>query len=64
MNVNDETESSVYSILTKLIIFSIVFAVIIICVRWFFTIKKKNNIGYFYDESGNPAEKARVVYIQ
>ena len=37
---------------------------IIICIMCFCCKKKKVKVGYFYDESGNPNEKARVVYIK
>ena len=38
--------------------------VLILCIRWIFLKKKKGKVGYFYDESGLPGEKAKVVYIQ
>ena len=31
---------------------------------YFCFMKKKSKSGYFYDESGNPEEKAKVVYIK
>jgi hypothetical protein len=43
------------------IVFLVVF---ILCIRWIFLKKKKGKVGYFYDESGYPGEKAKVVYIQ
>ncbi len=43
------------------LIFIIVF---ILCIRWVCLKKKKGKVGYFYDESGYPGEKAKVVYIQ
>ena len=64
MSTNDEIESSGYNIFLKIIMFSIIFVFIIICIRWLFIIKKKNRTGYFYDESGRRGEKAKVVYIQ
>lgn len=43
----------------------IVFIIVaILCIRWVFLKKKKGKVGYFYDESGYPGEKAKVVYIQ
>lgn len=43
----------------------IVFIVLLIlCGRWVFLKKKKGKVGYFYDETGYPGEKAKVVYIQ
>ena len=46
------------------IIFGLVIFVVLICgIRWLINKKKKNKVGYFYDESGNQ-EKAKVVYIQ
>ena len=46
------------------IIFGLVIFVVLICgIRWLINKKKKNKVGYFYDESGNQ-ERAKVVYIQ
>ena len=42
----------------------IIFTLIILCARWIYNKKKKAKVGYFYDENGNPEEKAKVVYIQ
>ena len=62
-NMNNDLQSNGRGILRKFIIYSIVGVTIFICLRWLFS-KKKSKTGYFYDESGNPAEKAKVVYIQ
>jgi hypothetical protein len=37
---------------------------LVLCARWIYAKKKKSKVGYFYDENGNPEEKAKVVYIQ
>ena len=57
-----EEEKSYTSIIIKIAIFCVVCIIIYFCNK---KIKKrKNKVGYFYDESGNPEEKAKVVYIQ
>ena len=48
----------------KACIYIVIIVVFILCIRWIFLKKKKGKVGYFYDESGYPGEKAKVVYIQ
>ena len=48
----------------KIVIIVVIAVILILCIRWIFSRKKKAKVGYFYDESGNPEEKAKVVYIQ
>ena len=48
----------------KACIYIVIIVVFILCIRWIFLKKKKGKVGYFYDESGLPGEKAKVVYIQ
>jgi cobalamin biosynthesis Mg chelatase CobN len=48
----------------KVCIYIVIIVVFILCIRWIFLKKKKGKVGYFYDESGYPGEKAKVVYIQ
>ena len=48
----------------KIFCFVIIFTLIVLCARWIYAKKKKSKLGYFYDENGNPEEKAKVVYIQ
>jgi hypothetical protein len=48
----------------KIFCFVIIFTLIVLCARWIYAKKKKSKVGYFYDENGNPEEKAKVVYIQ
>ena len=47
----------------KIVIFFVITVLIVLCVRFLLKRKKKTRIGYFYDESGNPDEKAKVVII-
>jgi len=61
---NKDTESSKSSLIVKIIIFLIAGCLIFFCLKWFIAKRKKSRVGYFYDESGNPDEKAKVVYIQ
>ena len=66
---NNQNSTSVPSIFGNLTFFKtctcIIFIIIfILCIRWIFLKKKKGKVGYFYDESGYPGEKAKVVYIQ
>jgi hypothetical protein len=42
----------------------VIIILIVLCARWIYARKKKVKVGYFYDENGNPEEKAKVVYIQ
>jgi len=48
----------------KIFCFIIILTLIVLCARWVYAKKKKSKVGYFYDEHGNPEEKAKVVYIQ
>jgi hypothetical protein len=48
----------------KACLYIVIIFVFILCIRWIFLKKKKGKVGYFYDESGYPGEKAKVVYIQ
>ena len=48
----------------KACLYIVIIFVFILCIRWIFLNKKKGKVGYFYDESGYPGEKAKVVYIQ
>ena len=48
----------------KICICSTVVVAILICIICIFCRKKKGKVGYFYDDSGNPDEKAKVVYIK
>ena len=48
---------------TKIIIFIVIGIASISCIIWCCT-KRKSKEGYFYDENGNPEEKAKVVYIK
>ena len=48
----------------KIIIYLVVGCVIIILMIYSCCKKRKSKSGYFYDESGNPEEKAKVVYIK
>jgi hypothetical protein len=48
----------------KIFCFIIILTLIALCARWVYIKKKKTKVGYFYDENGNPEEKAKVVYIQ
>ena len=48
----------------KVCTYIVFIVVLILCIRWVFLKKKKGKVGYFYDESGLPGEKAKVVYIQ
>ena len=57
-----EEEKSYTSIIIKIAIFCVVCIIIYFCIK--IIKKRKNKVGYFYDESGNPEEKAKVVYIQ
>ena len=57
-----EEEKSYTSIIFKVAIFCVVGIIIYFCIK--IIKKRKNKVGYFYDESGNPEEKAKVVYIQ
>ena len=61
---NKDTESNKSSLVVKIIIFLVAGCLIFCCIKWLITKGKKNKVGYFYDESGNPDEKAKVVYIQ
>ena len=42
----------------------IVVVISVICIIYLCIRKKKGKASYFYDESGNPDEKAKVVYIK
>ena len=58
----ENTESSggsSHKFIICLIVVILIICVIYICIR-----KKKGKASYFYDESGNPDEKAKVVYIR
>ena len=57
-----EEEKSYTSIICKVAIFCVAGIIIFFCIK--LLKNKKNKVGYFYDESGNPEEKAKVVYIQ
>ena len=59
---NDFTSHDKFSF-TKIIIFLIIGIAFILCIIWICS-KRKKKEGYFYDENGNPEEKAKVVYIK
>ena len=61
-NLAEETNYT--SLICKIAIYCCVGIVVICVIRWLLSKRKKNKVGYFYDESGNPEEKAKVVYIQ
>ena len=42
----------------------LVVIILVICIIYIFIRKKKGKASYFYDESGNPDEKAKVVSIK
>ena len=46
-----------------IVVFLVVGVLVILCIRWLLSGRKKNKGGYFYDESGNQ-ESAKVVYIR
>lgn len=50
------------SSLKKIICFAVV--ILVICIICLYIRKKKGKASYFYDESGNRDEKAKVVYIR
>ena len=52
------------SLVLKLFCCVVIIVLIVLCVRWIYARKKKAKVAYFYDENGNPEEKAKVVYIQ
>ena len=58
----DRTDSSGGSSLK--ICICIVVVILVICIIYLYIRKKKGKTSYFYDESGNPDEKAKVVYIR
>ena len=62
-NITKRLGSDSTNIGIKILIFVIISVIIILCLRWVFRKKKKAKLGYFYDESGNPDEKAKVVII-
>ena len=62
-NLFKDEETSNKGFIYKIIFGLVAFVVFIFGIRWFINKKKKNKVGYFYDESGNQ-EKAKVVYIQ
>ncbi len=61
-NLAEETNYT--SLICKIAIYCCVGICVICVIRWLLAKRKKNKVGYFYDESGNPEEKAKVVYIQ
>ena len=61
---NKDTETSKLSLVVKIIICIVVGSIIFCCLKSCIAKRKKSKVGYFYDESGNPDEKAKVVYIQ
>ena len=63
-NKDKDTESSKSSLVVKIIIFLVAGSLIFCFLKWLINKRKKSRVGYFYDESGNPDEKAKVVYIQ
>ena len=63
-NKDKDTESSKSSLVVKIIIFLVAGSLIFCFLKWIINKRKKSRVGYFYDESGNPDEKAKVVYIQ
>ena len=62
-NITKRLGSDSTNIGIKILIFVIISVIIILCLRWVLRKKKKAKLGYFYDESGNPDEKAKVVII-
>ena len=62
-NIFKNEESSNKGLIYKIIFCLVVIVGLFVGIRWFINKKKKNKVGYFYDESGNQ-EKAKVVYIQ
>ena len=63
-NITKRLGSDSTKIGIKILIFVAISVIIILCIRWVFgKKKKKTKVGYFYDESGNPDEKAKVVII-
>ena len=62
-NLFKDEETNNKGFIYKIILGLIIFVGLICGIRWFINKKKKNKVGYFYDESGNQ-ERAKVVYIQ
>ena len=57
-NTNSSGGSSLKICICIVVVISVI-CIIYLCIR-----KKKGKASYFYDESGNPDEKAKVVYIK
>ena len=55
----DSSGGSSLKICICIVVVILVICIIYICIR-----KKRGKASYFYDESGNPDEKAKVVYIR
>ena len=49
---------------SRKIIICLVVVILVICIIYICIRKKRGKASYFYDESGNPDEKAKVVYIR
>ena len=61
---NKELDINSKGFFNRIIIYLVAGGIIVILMIYFCCKKKKSKSGYFYDESGNPEEKAKVVYIQ
>ena len=63
-NPNQNLRKKKSHAIIKIICGIVLIILIAICIRWIYVRKKKVKVGYFYDENGNPEEKAKVVIIQ